>query len=342
MSTVTPLLRRTIRAVAVIAACVIALAAYAATDEAAAQRRSQRRATPVNNGATATQAVNETRGDTSRINAVRRAASTHYHRADGAIVYVDTVTGEEWIDSAAIRKLPRMKFPLLTAVNVGVDIWDPVMRLFGQKHGLVGFNGSVSLHNRYFPTVEVGLGMARNTPSDNDYTYRSPLSVYFKIGADYNFLYNSNLDYQFFAGLRYGFSPFSWAVDNVTLDSPYWGDGVTFDIPSQHSTAGWAEIVLGLRIRLGANIHAGWHVRYHSLLHESKSRHGEPWYIPGYGGRGQSITGSFTISYTLPLNKALPDAVIESVPDDERPDTLIVPGDTIIGPGLVIDSIAQV
>lgn len=313
----TPLLSRTIRVFLLLAICLVTLAAYASGDSAVPRR--QRRATPVNNSATATQAINETRDDTARINAAHRAASSHYVRNDGAIVYVDTITGVEWIDSATIRKGNVMKFPLLSAVNVGVDIWEPVMRLFGQKHGLIGFNANVSLFNRFFPTVEIGLGTARNAPADFDYTYRSPLSVYFKLGADYNFLFNSNPDYQFFAGLRYGFAPFSWSVDDITLGSPYWKDDALFSIPSQSATAGWAEIVLGLRVRITGNIHAGWHFRYHSLIHESKSRHGEPWYIPGYGTRGQSITGSFTISYTLPLQNKRVTRVLESVTDDERP-----------------------
>lgn len=281
----------------------VLLLASAASAMMADQQRPRRRATPVNTAATTTQSVNETRDDTSRINAARRASSTHYHRQDGATVWVDTVTGDEWIDSSTIRQIPRMQYPLLTAVTVGVDIWDPVMRLFGQKHGLIGFNADVSLHNRYFPAFEIGLGQASNTPAGENYSYHSPLSVFFKLGINYNFLYNSSSDYQFFAMARYGFSPFSWNVDNITLGSDYWDQNASFSIPSQHSTAGWFEFGLGLRIKLGANIYAGWMVKYHSLLHESSSVHGEPWYIPGYGTRGQSITGSFSISYTLPLGR---------------------------------------
>ncbi len=282
--------------------------------------RPARRTTPVENQSTTTQAINETRNDTSRINAERRARSTHYHRDDGFTVYVDTLTGDEWVDSTQVLSLPKMKFPLLMGATVGVNIWDPVMRLFGQEHGLVGFTADMNLHNRYFPTFELGLGMARHTPSGQNFTYRSPMSVYFKIGADYNFLYNSNPDYQWLVGLRYGFAPFSWAVDDITLNSGYWDETVHFGVPSQSATAGWGEICLGLRIHLAGNISAGWMVRFHTLLHESKNKHGQPWYIPGFGSRGQAITGSFTISYTLPFNKDKTDAILkmgDNLPDDE-------------------------
>lgn len=312
------------------AAIAMLVAAAVAVAVAQQPKRPARRTTPVENRSTTTQAVNETRNDTSRINAQRRARSTHYHRDDGFIVYVDTLTGDEWVDSTQVLSLPKMKYPLLMGVTVGVNIWDPVMRLFGQKHGLIGFSADVNLHNRYFPTFEMGLGTAKRTPSGENFTYRSPMSVYFKIGADYNFLYNSNPDYQWLIGLRYGFAPFRWAVDDIALDAPYWGETARFNIPSQSATAGWGEFCLGLRVHLGAGISAGWMLRFHALLHESKNAHGEPWYIPGFGSRGQAITGSFTFSYTLPLNKRKTDAVLNSegaLPDDEP-----LPADTVAEP----------
>lgn len=281
-------------AVAVAAACMWA-------DDA--PERPKRRATPITTAATTTQSINETRDDTSRINTQRRLRSTHYHREDGAVVYVDTITGEQWIDSATITNLPKMKYPLLVDASVSVDVWDPVMRAFGQKYGLIGFRADVNLHNRYFPTFEIGLGQAKNTPEVSDFTYTSPMSVYFKIGADYNFLYNSNPDYKWLAGVRYGFAPFRWSISNITPAPGYWGDVNTFEIPGQNATAGWLELCLGLRIKLWKNISAGWMVKMHTLLHESKNVHGKPWYIPGYGSRNGAITGSFMFTYTLPINR---------------------------------------
>lgn len=278
-------------------------------------KRPARRTSPVENKSTVTQAVNEAANDTSRINAKIRARSTHYHRDDGYTVYIDTVTGEEWVDSTQFISVPKMKYPLIMAATVGVNIWDPVMRLFGQKHGLIGFSADVNMHNRYFPAFEAGIGTARDTPSGGNYTYRSPLSVYFKIGADYNFLYNSNPDYQWFAGLRYGFAPFSWSVEDITPGPGYWGDTPQFNIPSQNATAGWFEFHIGLRVKLFGNLSAGWFIKFHTLLHESKNVHGEPWYIPGFGTRGQSITGSFSLSYTLPLNKRKSEPVVETEAD---------------------------
>lgn len=261
----------------------------------------RRRVTPVNNAATRTQAINETRNDTAKINAARRARSTSYTDDKGAVVFVDTVTGEKWVDSTLIASVPRMKCPLFYSASAGVNIWDPVMRAFGQKYGLFDLWVQLNLHNRYLPVFEVGLGEMNNRPKASDFTFRVPTAIYFRLGADYNFFYNSNPDYLLTAGLRYGFSPFRFEVNDITLDSPYWDETATFSIPGQSVTAGWLEIRLGVRVRIAGPISLGWNFRYSKILHESKNPYGKPMYVPGFGTRGPGIGGTFSVIYTLPL-----------------------------------------
>ncbi len=277
--------------------------------------RNRRRMTPVDNPATTTQAVNETRDDTSRINAKRRANSVSYVNESGVTVFVDTTTNTEWIDSSIIKRVPKMKYPLLNSVSAGIDVWDPIMRVFGQQHGIAGIWGQVDLHNRYFPTFEMGLGYTNHKGPNESFVYNSPLSVYFKIGADYNFLFNSNPDYKFFAGFRYGFSPFSYSIKNVKLSDNYWDETVNFNIPSQNATAGWIEFGLGLRVKIAGPVSVGWMLKYHSVVHQSKTTYGDPWYIPGFGSKNSHFSGSVSVSYTFDishLNKLPLPEVIES------------------------------
>lgn len=96
------------------------------------------------------------------------------------------------------------------------------------------------------------------------------------------------------------------------------GESSVVNIPSQNVTAGWLEVVFGLRVKIWGPISAGWSLKYHSIIHESKSPYGKPWYIPGYGSRNGAITGSFSISYTFgieKLNKQKTDDVISETPD---------------------------
>jgi len=282
--------------------CVIAALAIVPTVTA------RRRVTPNTTAATTTQSVNELAGLKAAGDSTLPANVVPANDSQGNVIYVDTISGTEWIDSAAIRTVPRMTQPLLYSASVGVNIWDPVMRLFGQQYGLVDFSAEINLHNRYIPVFEFGLGRAGTTPDNANYTYSSPMAPYFKIGCNYNFLYNSNPRYMVYAGARYGWTSFKYSLDNVSLAGDYWGTESNFSIPSQTASVGYMELMFGIRVGIAANISLGWAFKYHTALHGLKGHeYGDPWYIPGYGTNGSSVTGAFTITYTIPLNKGKTD-----------------------------------
>lgn len=276
----------------------------------------QRRVNPVNNASTATQHINENKERGDSIDRSRLIQMTDSH---GNVVLVDTVSGREFQDtlSSHIDSVPKMIYPLFHSASISVDFFDLAMRAFGQHYGLIGFSAELNLHNRYIPVAEIGFGQAKNTPEDNNYTYSTPLATYFKIGANYNFFYNSNPDYMVYAGLRYGFSPFKWEITDITQPPGYWDEPINYSITSQSATVGYFEILFGLRIKIAGNFSLGWNIKYHSILHESKSKNGQPWYIPGYGARGGSIGASFALTYTLPLNRStLKKSTLETLSQD--------------------------
>lgn len=267
----------------------------------------KRKVTPVETPATMTKSKNEVLTDTAKINKLRRERSVHYTDDKGHLVYVDTITGERWQDTLALKAgIPKMEYPLVFSVSAGINIWDIAMRAFGQHYGLASAWVTFNMHNRYMPWFEAGLGSADYRPDGRNFTYKSSAAPYLKIGCDYNFFYNSNPDYQLFAGLGYGISFFGFELNDVTLDAPYWDEQVTFNIPRQNVTAGWLEVSAGVRVRLAGNVSAGWRVIFHSSLHESKTTYGKPWYIPGFGTRGSTLTGELSISYTIPLASSAP------------------------------------
>lgn len=275
---------------------------------ASAMLMAQRRITPVTPPPVAGR---ETQSPTDTAEAFDPSRLVQFHDASGNVVLVDTVTGMEVRDTTAVTgdSLPKMEYPLWHAVSVGVDLWDPVMRAFGQHYGLVGFSAGVNLHNRYRPMVEVGLGDASYTPEEGNFTYKGKMAPYFKIGMDYNFLYNSNPDYEMFAGVRFGFSPFSYEITDVTVNAPYWGETGGFDIPSQSVTASYFEFLVGIKVKVWRGISLGWTLKYHSVMNDGKPSYGKPWYIPGFGTRGSTWAGGFSIYYTIPLNKRRRPAV---------------------------------
>lgn len=259
----------------------------------------QRRISPINNANTTTQHINENFNPDS----INRANLVEMTDAQGRTILIDTVAGTEVVDSAALNVVPRMEYPLVYAVSAGVNIWDPVMRLFGQKYGLIEFQAEFNMHNRYIAVVEAGLGVANKRPDDNNYTYHSLMAPFFKVGLNYNFLYNSSADYMAMAGIRYGYSPFNFELTDVTLDSPYWQEDAPITVPAQTINAGYLEILFNLRVRIAGPIYLGWSFIFHKILHETPSPYGKPWYIPGYGTRNMPITGAFSVTYTFDLQK---------------------------------------
>lgn len=274
----------------------------------------QRRVNPVKAASGVLQGKNENRQEKDSLDLSQYA---RFKDSNGREVLVDTVTGQEVPDSVinaaspAGSRIPRMEQPLFYAAAVSADIWDPVMRLFGQKYGLMEFSAELNLHNRYIPVVEIGLGQTSYTPDDNNYTYKVNTTPYFRIGANYNFLYNSNPDYMVYAGLRLGWSRFGYQVNNVTLTSSYWDETTTFNLPRQTCSVTYLQVLFGLRVKIYGPVSMGWNLRYKTRLHESPTPFGAPWYIPGYGTRTSAISGSFQITYTLPIKKkeqAAPEA----------------------------------
>ncbi len=277
----------------------------------------QRRITPVKPAAAAGEPQPLQR-DTTRVRIP--SSVVHLHDDNGNVILVDTLTGREVPDTLSLLPAPpKMEYPLLSGFSAGVDLWDPLMRAFGNHYGLISFSLGVNLHNRYRPIVEVGVSDADFTPDDGNFSYKSKIAPFFKIGADYNFLYNSNPDYEVYAGLRFGFTPFSFEVTDVTVNNNYWDVSSRFDIPSQSVTASFFEVLFGVKVKLWGPISAGWQIKYHSLISDGNPRYGQPWYIPGYGTRRSNWSGGFSIFYTFHINHQRADKVDNQ--DDTPSDT---------------------
>lgn len=309
--------------------CLILVSAAATTGNA------QRRVTPVKAGSRNITGVNENKHETDSLD---RSRLVEIVNDEGKKVLVDTVTGKELTDSAGLMpqqgRVPRMIYPLIYSASVGVDLWDPLMRIFGQSYGVVGLSAELNLHNRYIPVIEAGLGAANSTPAHQNYTYHSGLSPWFRIGANYNFLYNSNPDYQFVAGLRFGYSHFSYELRDVTINDGYWGEDREVNFPRQTSSATYLNVLFGLRVKIWKAVSMGWNVRFRAILHETEQPGGKPWYIPGYGSRNGIMTGSFSVFYTFSpggRKKAapLPPGFSEMPADEPLPST----GDAPQAPG---------
>lgn len=209
---------------------------------------------------------------------------------------------------------PGPVYPLWESVSVGVNFFDGVMMIAGQKHASFDVWAMLSLHNWILPVVELGVGFADNRPEEGNFRYKGKPSFYGKIGANYNFLYKSNPDYQMHIGLRAAYTRFSYDITDITVNSSYWDQSNQFSILGQKAYAFYGEVLAGLKVKLWKNISMGWDARFRFKFKSTKGRNSNPWFIPGYG-TSSPLSASFSLIYTIPINKG---RKIADLPDDVK------------------------
>lgn len=196
------------------------------------------------------------------------------------------------------------RYPKLTELRLGLNFGDLLMMAFGQKHASVDVSATLNMWNRFQPVAVLGFGRAKDSPIDMNFTYSGKLSPYFKLGANYNFLFKSDPQYQLYAGVRLGMSAFKYDVTGVTVNNPYWGEiNQSYELRGLSANALWGELLAGLKVGIKGNWALGWEVKYHGIFKEKKNASGKPWYIPGYGTRNGNWAFGISLFYTIPLNR---------------------------------------
>lgn len=228
----------------------------------------------------------------------------------------DTIKAMEEARRDSIKKA-YTHYPLLTDLTFGINFADLILAATGQDHLNADVSVTLNMWNRLQPVLEVGVGRAKSTPDDMNYTYVGKLAPFARIGANYNFTFKSIPDFQGIVGLRLGGTTFKYDITNIHHHNGYWGEDVATSITGQSGRALWMEIVAGIKVRIWKRLSLGWQVKYHNLLSENKAPNGKPWFIPGYGTRNGSIAYSLNAYYTLPFNSSPAPTKSESIADPQ-------------------------
>lgn len=189
------------------------------------------------------------------------------------------------------------KYPLYSGVSVGVNFFDALMMIFGQKRANFDIGVSCSLWNWLFPTVEVGLGYSNSRPDDGRTYFKVKPSMYVKAGFNYNFLYKGNPDYRLFAGMRFCYSGFSYDIPVIRAGSQYYTSPEITSMYGLTARCWYAEILAGLEVKIYKGIMMGWNVRMDFNL---KNKYSDPaypaWFIPGRNA-STAIGATYYVGY---------------------------------------------
>lgn len=178
------------------------------------------------------------------------------------------------------------------AVSVDlVGIAQYVLGDYGQFEGAL----RVNLLDRYFPTIEVGVGRAdcNDETTEISYTTTAP---YFRIGADYNLAKDKHDIYRIYGGARYAMTSFKCDITHSDITDPAFGGVAPYEMKDVKCYYHWAELVMGVDAKIWGPLHLGWSVRYRKRLAFKRVDIGNVYYVPGYGLSGNScLSGTFNL-----------------------------------------------
>jgi hypothetical protein len=207
---------------------------------------------------------------------------------------------------------PKDSLPVKTerfGVRAGVDLTKLARTVYDDKYKGLELTGDYRLTKKIYIAGELGN---ENKTTDDDRLNFTTKGTYFKVGFDYN-TYENWLDMEnmMYIGLRYGVSSFTQQLNSYEIYNPhpYFGEppvilsGEKFDGLS----AGWVEVVAGVKVELFNNLYAGFSVRLNRLVSSKEPGNFENLYIPGfnrtYGGKF-GIGFNYTVSYFIPFYKS--------------------------------------
>ncbi|MDD4921204.1 MAG: DUF6048 family protein [Bacteroidales bacterium] len=205
------------------------------------------------------------------------------------------------VSAADKKKEKAIDIPLYQGIQIGFDVIPPLGRISSDNYG-AGIKADINLKNKYFPTLEVGFAHFDKT-SDLGINCTSS-GQYIKIGVNKALSYNENkAENLFFAGAHYGFSSFSYNLDNLVYFPGYWGSNIPFSsIHDEKAVAGWIELVAGVRVNVLGPVSLGWTAQYKSTLNVTNGSNSTPAYIPGYGQNFKPKMGiALHLYYKLPF-----------------------------------------
>lgn len=189
-----------------------------------------------------------------------------------------------------IQQVEQDTIPFFRNVAIGADLVGPGMIAFGsygQYEGILRIN----LKDKYYPTVEVGVGKADKHEDTTGNSYKAS-APYARVGLDFNVLTNKHDSYRALVGARIGYTSFKYDYANAGIIDPIWQTPTGIEVKDVKSNMLWAEIVAGLDAKLWGPIRLGWNVRYKARLHQKKNAGSVAWYVPGYGKNGSTRIGA--------------------------------------------------
>lgn len=192
------------------------------------------------------------------------------------------------------------RYPFFNGLSVAVNIFPPVMQLFGTSHCSYEAQIMADIHHRFMPQASAGVGSC-NELSDNGYRYKTAMTPFFKVGLVYNFQFNEykyGRDY-YAAFIRYGYGYSKAEITGLTYTDGFWAEYGPIDIPEQTFHSHWLELGAMIKVQVLKRISMGWDISYKPFLSKGGNKHANPYFVPGYGATSSKVGIGFNLYYDI-------------------------------------------
>ncbi len=193
-------------------------------------------------------------------------------------------------------------------LRAGVDLARIIRSTVDNKYSGFEIVGDYRFYKNFYIAAEVGN---ESLIRDEENIDVEGSGSYIRAGIDYNIYDNwYGMQNNIYVGLRYGFSTFEQTLNEYSIftGTDYFGaNTITDKIKAKDLTAGWAELVLGIKVELIGNLYLGANVSLKTLISEKKPDRFDNLYIPGFGRTNDfsniGVGYGYSISYLIPFFK---------------------------------------
>ncbi len=188
--------------------------------------------------------------------------------------------------------------PLFRGIQVKMDMVGAMQKILSD-YGQLEVGARINLKDKYFPTIELGVGKANHKDIVTSIDYKTS-APYGKIGVDFNIMKNKHDIYRAYAGVRYAMTSFKYDVHHPDVADPVWGGTTPFDGKGIKASYHWLEALAGIDAKIWGPVRLGWTVRYKRRIKYDNGEMDNVWYVPGFGRQGASrLTGTFDVIIEL-------------------------------------------
>lgn len=194
----------------------------------------------------------------------------------------------------------KYRYPLFNGLSLSVNLFPPVMQVFGKDYCSYEAMITADIHHRFMPQVAAGIGSC-NELSDNGYRYKSQMTPFFKVGMVYNFQFNEyKYGRDFYAAfIRYGYGYSKADITGLTYNDGFWNEYGPADIRDQKFHSHWLELGAMIKVEVVKHISLGWDISFKPFLSKGGNEYANPYYVPGYGATSSKIGMAFNLYWDI-------------------------------------------